>query len=473
MTGSAGCTPPPPPTPSTNSPRPSCKKDGRPFYRYGADLRPVAVSVPSIVPYRTADGGMGSKRFTVFKTHHGPIVRAADGRWIAVALMQKPVAALSQSFLLTKARSYKDFMQVMELKANSSNNTVYADADGNIAYLHPQFIPKRDDRFDYTQPVDGADPATDWQGETALNDLPHLLNPPNGWIMNTNDWPWSAAGPNSPKRADFPRYMDSKGENPRGVHATRLLTGKTDFTLERLQAAAFDSYLPAFAQLIPPLIQAYDGLAPSSPYKARTRRTDRRPARLGLSLGAGLHRNLAGGVLGRRFVEIGRGGRHGARRSTSTTTWPSAPRRSRDWRRCNAPQDRLQRDFGAWRTPWGEINRFQRLNDDIAPSFDDAKPSIPVKFTSAQWGSLASFGAHAYPNTKKYYGTSGNSFVAVVEFGDKVRAHAVTAGGESGDPKSPHFNDEAGRYASGDLRDVYFYPSDLVGHTERTYHPGL
>ena len=135
--------------------------------------------------------------------------------------------------------------------------------------------------------------------------------------------------------------------------------------------------------------------------------------------------------------------------------------------------DRLKRDFGAWRTPWGEINRFQRLKDDIAPSFDDTKPSIPVKFTSAQWGSLASFGAHAYPNTKKYYGTSGNSFVAVVEFGDKVRARAVTAGGESGDPKSPHFNDEASRYASGDLRDVYFYQSDLVGHTERAYHPGL
>ena len=244
------------------------RRNGHPYYRYGVDLRPVAVSVID-VPYRTADGGMGSKRFTVFKTHHGPIVRAADGRWIAVALMQKPVAALSQSFLLTKARTYAAFMQVMELKANSSNNTVYADADGNIAYLHPQFIPKRDDRFDYTQPVDGADPATDWKGETTLNDLPHLLNSPNGWIMNTNDWPWSAAGLNSPKQADYPRYMDSKGENPRGVHATRLLTGKTDFTLERLQAAAFDSYLPAFAELIPPLIQAYDGLSPSSPYKAQ------------------------------------------------------------------------------------------------------------------------------------------------------------------------------------------------------------
>ena len=108
----------------------------------------------------------------------------------------------------------------------------------------------------------------------------------------------------------------------------------------------------------------------------------------------------------------------------------------------------------------------------VVQPFNDAKPSIPVAFPSSRWGSLASFGARAYPGTKKWYGTSGNSFVAVVEFGDSVRAKAVTAGGESGHPESPHFNDEAGRYSTGDLRDVYFYPSQLKGHIERQYHPG-
>jgi acyl-homoserine-lactone acylase len=135
--------------------------------------------------------------------------------------------------------------------------------------------------------------------------------------------------------------------------------------------------------------------------------------------------------------------------------------------------DKLAADFGKWQTPWGEINRFQRLTGDIVQPFSDAGPSIPVPFTSARWGSLASFGARQYPGTKRWYGTSGNSFVAAVEFGkDSVRARAVTAGGESGDPKSKHFNDEAERYASGNLRTVYFYPSQLAGHTERTYHPG-
>jgi acyl-homoserine-lactone acylase len=139
----------------------------------------------------------------------------------------------------------------------------------------------------------------------------------------------------------------------------------------------------------------------------------------------------------------------------------------------SAACDRLTRDFGTWRTQWGEINRFQRLTGDIVQQFNDNKPSIPVPFTSARWGSLASFGARTYPGTKRMYGTGGNSFVAVVEFGqDSVRARAVTAGGESGNPRSRHFNDQAERYASGRLRQVYFYPGQLQGHTERKYHPG-
>ena len=137
-----------------------------------------------------------------------------------------------------------------------------------------------------------------------------------------------------------------------------------------------------------------------------------------------------------------------------------------------AASNKLAADFGTWKTPWGEINRFQRLTDDIVHPFSDAGPSIPVGFTSAVWGSLASFAARPYKGSKKIYGTSGNSFVAVVEFGPQIHARAVTAGGESGNPSSPHFNDQAKRYSTGDLREVYFYRAQLKGHTEREYHPG-
>jgi acyl-homoserine-lactone acylase len=137
-----------------------------------------------------------------------------------------------------------------------------------------------------------------------------------------------------------------------------------------------------------------------------------------------------------------------------------------------AASDSLVANFGSWKTFWGDVNRFQRRTGDIVQPFNDVAPSIPVPFTSSRWGSLASFGARPYTGTKKWYGTSGNSFVAVVEFGDSVRAKAVTAGGVNGNPASKHFNDQAERYAAGNLRDVYFYRAQLAGHTERTYHPG-
>ncbi|HEX5379468.1 MAG TPA: penicillin acylase family protein [Phenylobacterium sp.] len=446
------------------------RKGGRIFYRYGAEDRPVTVQTIR-VPYRTADGGMAEKRFTVFKTHHGPIVRAEDGKWVAMALMQKPVEALSQSFLRTKARDYASFLKVSELNANSSNNTIFADADGHIAYLHPQFVPRRDDRFDYTRPVDGSDPATDWKGLHTAAETPHLLDPATGWLFNTNDWPWSAAGPASPRREAYPRYMDTAGENPRGAHAALVLKDKKDFTLPSLISAAYDPYLPAFAQLIPQLVAAYDATPGADPVKTRLAdqvallrgwddrwSADSTATSLAVFWGEALWAEAAPAAR-REGVSVYD---YMAYRTTA----------GQKLRALAAASDRLTQDFGSWRTPWGEINRFQRLNGDIVQPFDDKGPSIPVAFTSAQWGSLASFGARRYEGTRRYYGTSGNSFVAVVEFGDKVHAMAVTAGGESGDPKSPHFNDQAQRYATGALREVYFYPEQLKGHTERTYKPG-
>ncbi|HEY2177169.1 MAG TPA: penicillin acylase family protein, partial [Caulobacteraceae bacterium] len=338
------------------------------------------------------------------------------------------------------------------------------------AYLHPSFIPRRDDRFDYTRPVDGSDPATDWKGLTPLGETPHVIDPAVGWVFNSNDAPWNAAGSQSPRRADFPRYMDTAGENARGVHELRLLTGARGWTLQSLRAAGFDSWLPAFTRLIPTLAAAYDRLGADDPRRARLagpiavlRAWDRRwgadsvATSLAVLWGERLWDKAGAGSDPSQLARIER-----MAGATSDEDKLAA---------LAGACDELTAGFGTWRTPWGQINRFQRLDDSIAPRFSDAAPSLAVPFTYSRWGSLASFAARRYPGTVKRYGDSGNSFVAVVEFGPRVRAVAVTAGGESGDPASPHFADEAGRYASGALREVYFWPDQLVGHTERTYRP--
>jgi acyl-homoserine-lactone acylase len=444
------------------------------FYRYGKELRPVQVDRIT-VPWKAADGRLALRSFTVYRTHHGPIIRSDDElgeHWVSIALMQRPVEALSQSFLRTKAQDYAGFLKVMALRANSSNNTIYADAQGNIAYLHPQFVPRRDDRFDYTHPVDGADPATDWGPLHALDELPHVLNPPGGWIANTNNWPYTAAGADSPRREDFPRYMDTAGENPRGVHAAMVLRDRKDFTPASLNRAAFDSYLPAFARLVPLLVRDYDALDAGAGRRAELaeavavlRAWDYRWSADSVATTLAV---LWGDALWSEAQEDATDGRIGVYDAIADRIGPE-----RRLSALAAVAQRLRGDFGDWRVPWGQVNRFERISGDIEQHFTDAAPSIPIAFTSGRWGSLASFGAKRYPGTNRYYGTSGNSFVAIVEFGERVSARAVSIGGESGDPQSVHFNDQSQRYADGALRPVYFYPDELSGHVERVYHPAV
>jgi acyl-homoserine-lactone acylase len=439
-------------------------------YRHGGRDLPVTART-IVVAFKTATG-MDHKTFTAYYTQHGPVVGKSGDHWISISLMQRPLDALIESYTRTKAKDFAAFKQTVALRTNSSNNTIFADSHGNIAYFHASYIPRRDTAFDWTQPVDGSNPATDYQGLLSVDETPHLLNPASGWLYNSNNWPWSAAGPSSPKRQDFPAYVETgTEESPRGLHALRIFPGSTGWTMGSLNTAMFDSYLPSFERMLPPLIRAYDQAPATDSLKPRLadqvallRTWDYRwsvssiPTSLGVYWGLAAMRRVnrearSAGMSTQTYV---------AERASGAALLESLAMAS----------DTLVAQFGSWRTAWGDINRFQRINDEIGPRFDDAGPSIPVPFTSSLWGSLASFGARPYPNTKKWYGTSGNSFIAVVEFGDSVRAKAVTAGGESGDPRSRHFNDEAARYASGNLRDVYFYRSQLVGHTEREYHPG-
>jgi acyl-homoserine-lactone acylase len=446
------------------------RRDGRYYYRYGDRELPVRTR-RIVVRFRTPNG-MAERAFTAYYTQHGPVIARAGNKWESVNLMQCPIRALIQDFTRTKAADYAQFRKTMRLHTNSSNNTVFADAEGNIAYWHSDWIPRRSDAFDWGKPVDGSNPATEFHGLLTLAETPRLLNPPNGWLYNSNNWPWSAAGPYSPKQEEFPRYVEwGSEESARGYHALRVLTGGKNWTMASLTAAAFDSYLPAFATLIPVLVKAYDATPDSDPLKARLsgqvtvlRAWNYRwgvnsvATSLAVFWGTDIFERVTAraqtlGISPADYVV-----RHATRQQLLTSL--------------AAASDRLTANFGNWETPWGHINRFQRINDDIDPSFDDSKPSIPVPFTSSLWGSLAAFGARPYPNTSKWYGDQGNSFVAVVEFGPRVRAWAITAGGESGNPASPHFDDEAAQYAMGELRTVYYYKSQLEGHIERQYHPG-
>jgi acyl-homoserine-lactone acylase len=439
-------------------------------YWYGKTCRPLQAR-PVTIRYRNVDGRFASRSFTALMTHRGPIVASENGRWVAFAMMDRPVEAIQQSFLRTKATDLPSFMRISELKANSSNNTVFADDKGHIAVLSPQFMPRRDNRFDYTRPVDGSNPAADWHGLHEPTELPNTIDPPNGWVFNSNDSLYTAAGPFSQRAANFPAYLDTAGESYRTIHATRLLTQPGRWSLDRLQTAAFDSAQPSFEVLVPMLVSAWQALPPADPRKARLAQPVAALASWDKRWSVASIPNTLAQFWGDELAKAATSREWGDHANMFRHMEALTPAEKLDT--FTRGLDRLERDFGGWRVPWGEVNRFQRISPAIEGVFDDTKPSIPVGFTSNKWGSLASFGASQKPGTKRWYGTNGNSFVAVVEFtAAGPHARAITAGGESGNPRSPHFNDEAERYASGNLRDVYFYPAQLNGHTERVYRPG-
>jgi len=447
------------------------RRNGRMAYRFGSEWRPVTERRVTI-GVRQTDGRIAPRTLSLLATQHGPVIRADGERWVSVAMLDSPRAALEQSFLRTKAADLAGYLEASDRKANSSNNTIFAGADGTIAYLHPQFVPVRDVRFDYTRPVDGSDPATAWRGLHALDQLPQVVRPGSGWIMNTNNHPWSAAGADSPRAADFPRYMDQFGENPRGRHAIMLLEGERKFDPRTLTQAAFDRFLPLFDEQIPGLRRGHDALPAEDPQRealtaplAMLEGWDRRwgvtsePTTLAVHWGEALWASEGPKAAAANIPLF----TYMAERTTDTDRIAALATAVRQ----------MEAAFGSWRVAWGRINRFQRLSPAIRSQFDDAQPSLPVGFTSGNFGSLAAFGVERQPGRRCFYGTSGNSFVAAVEFApDGPRAWAVSAGGESGDPSSIHFDDQAQRYVTGNLRRVLLTDEQLAPFSAGAYHPG-
>lgn len=434
---------------------------GKIQYRYGEELRDVEQQKVTL-KYKDGDQ-LKEKDFSFYRTHHGPITHKSGEKWVATKINWDPVSALSQSYTRTKLNNYAEFKEMMNIRTNSSNNTVFADAEGNIAYFHGNFIPKRNPEFDFSKPVDGSNPATDWQGLHTVDESILILNPGNGWIQNCNSTPFTAAAEFSPKKDDYPSYMAPDAENFRGVHAVKVLKDVEKLNLESFLKLAYDPYLPAFEYLIPELVSALEknGKADQKEILDLLKAWDYRTSKESVAMSIA---HFYGENYQRTFRSLGR----------FVNPMPDAkiPNQAEILEVFESTIAQMNSDFGTWNTPWGEINRFQRLSGEIDLKYDDNAPYIPVGLASGNWGALAAYGARTFEGTKRLYGYRGNSFVAVVEFGEKVKAKTILAGGQSADPTSPHFFDQAQRYADVNFKEVAFYKEDVEMRVTERYRPG-
>lgn len=450
------------------------KNGNKYFYEYDKQLKPVTEKRVSI-NYKDGEA-LKTKIFTTYATHHGPIMAKRNDQWISLKSYNRSMTSLIQSWKRTKAKGFEDYKKTMDLRANTSNSTVFADNKGNIAYWHGNFVPVRDRKLNWAKVIDGSTSATEWKGLHTVDETVHVYNPVNGWLQNCNSTPFSAAGVMSPKKADFPPYMAPDGENFRGVNAVKVLDKEKSYTIDKVIAAGYDTNLAAFEVLIPSLINVFEkNVKPTdSLYTALSEPIAELKKWNYYSSETSVATTLAiewagklSTTLQKLYIDEGEDDQvaNVKRFAASATPEQVLPP-------LLTVVNDLKKKFGKWQIPWGEINRYQRISSDIQQKYDDAQPSVPVGFASALWGMLPSYNSRYYPSTQKRYGVSGNSFICAVEFGPKIKAKSLLAGGESGNPASKHFNDQLEMYTKGKFKEVLFYKEDVLKNAERTYHPG-
>lgn len=450
------------------------QENGKWFYLYERKWLPMVEKKIKIEQQNS------SQIFTTYKTHHGPIMGSKDGKWLSLSENNRSLNALLECWTRTKATNLKEYQTALNLLANNSNNTVYADGDGNIAYWHGNFMPKRNNQFDFTKPVDGSIKATAWNGLHTLNEIVQSINPSNGWLQNCNATPYTVAGDQSPKAANYPKYMAPDGENPRGLNAVRLLEQVDKISLDELIELGYNKHLTAFDILLPPFIE-YS--------KTATLTEDQKKA---INYLANWDHNADTNSIAQTIAvewasklmtaippaETEEAATQSIDRFNKMIQEVSNEKKlaflDSALMRIKINYSNLPFAQASWEIPWGQINRYQRAMPNTEFPFSDNRPSIAVAQTSSKFGQLPAFESNSRTNgVKKRYGYSGSSFIAAVSFGKKLEAKTIITGGQSFDPNNKHFTDQAQDYIDGKFKTIHFYKEDVLAHKVISYNPGF
>jgi acyl-homoserine lactone acylase PvdQ len=388
------------------------------------------------------------------KTHHGPIVGARDGKLLSLRMAKfESDGWLREWYDMTRASSLAAMKRAMTPLNMLFGNVMYADRQGNTWYLYNGAVPKRDPRFDWTRPVDGSDPATEWHGYHTIDELPQLTNPKTGWMQNCNTTPFLLTSEGNPDPKQFPKYMVQDGDNPRGAISREILASKSSFTFEEWTRVAFDTRVMNAGRRLPALLAAIrEKMDADSELRE-------------------VHAALAGWNLRSANDSVA---------MTLFSLWHDRISRDRERNPTAEAQlaalrevlDVLKRDFGSWKVAWGELTRLQRLDESKGEDFDDSRPSIAVSGVNGNDGAVFTFYAAPMRGQKRRYGVAGGTYISVVEFAPKVRALSVHTFGASGDPASKHYMDQSHLYARGEFKPSWLTLPEIRANLESSYHPG-
>jgi penicillin amidase len=402
------------------------------------------------------DRAIESRSFTLRKTHHGPVVSLKGNQALALRLAKLDEGGLiDEWYAMGKAHSLREFKTAMSRLAIPMFNTMYADGEGKIFYVYNGAVPRRSAKVDWTKPLDGSSPESEWQGYHKFEELPQLTNPVTGFLQSCNSTPFLTTTSGNPVQAAYPAYMVREPDTPRARISRRILAARDKFTFGEWTRTVFDTTVIEAETFVPALVDEWEKLKQAD--AARAEKLSAAVAKLRSWDRVSTIDSQAMTLFALSFERAS-----GIR---DTASWPKI-------RALEAVIANLERAWGTWQVPWGEINRLQRVHTSGRELFSDTRPSLPVPGAAGSLGIIFNFYSRPEKDQKRRYGYLGNTYVSVIEFGRQPQARSLLVFGENSNPTSPHYLDQARLYAAGEMKPSWFTLAQIKKHSDYSYHPG-
>lgn len=395
---------------------------------------------------------------TFWYTPLGPVIhRTPEKIYVLRSSAYDEFRFYQQWLRLAQAQNFEEFQKALRIGAIPMFNICYADREGNIYYLWNGAVPKFPHAAHTIEPVEAHTSDDVWTEFHAVEDLPQLLNPKGGYVQNCNSPPYFTNLYEPMKRSDFPPYFPDDHLGLRTQHCLSLVHNDQKFSLEDLVAAKYSPRMLLAERLKDDLLAAINSQQATGEVAEAVELLEKWDN----SARAESQGSVLFATWWKHYSPDGRF--QGFAEAWNDEAPVDTPRGIEDPARAMAAfvtaMSEVEDRYGSWDVAWGDVHRLRQGDVDL-----------PVCGGSGFLGCFRVLDFGTATDGKQVV-RGGDSWVFAVEFGDEPQAYTVVGYSQSEDPRSPHFNDQAELYATGQMKPAAFTKQQIEAALIRTYTP--